>query len=81
MFRVQHDQGHGEWVDAVREDLNEGNNEGLDQVAEFDSMAAAVQFVDDMRGMMHMGGDDVRFRVREVDTRPERLGVRVTRAW
>ncbi|HMF92653.1 MAG TPA: hypothetical protein VKE96_00085 [Vicinamibacterales bacterium] len=61
-FLVQHFDGA--WIDCVREDLYDGENEAvLMQPAEFDSPEQAEVFIDEVCGLMHCGGDRDHFRI------------------
>ena len=46
------------WHDCVREDI-----ERPDLPAEFDTREEAAQFIENLRGLMHMGGGDTEFRI------------------
>ena len=55
----------GEWIGCVREDLlddYDGETAKLPP-AQFDTRERAEQFIDDLRGLMHIGGGDTQFRI------------------
>lgn len=60
-----------EWVNCVREDI-----EQMDTVAEFPTREECAQFIDNVRGLMHMGGGATHFRILRVG--PDGNGTPVT---
>lgn len=56
LFLVQVNDGG--WKDCVREDIDRA-----DLPAKFDSREEAAQFIENVRGLMHMGGSDTEFRI------------------
>lgn len=67
MLLVQH-QEDGEWFAGTREDLEDSEQFPCDATpARFYTLDEAVQYIATMRGLIHMGGQDVVFRVLDVD--------------
>lgn len=64
-YRVENN-GDGQWLTGVREDLYDGDNDiVLTQPAIFTTREDAERYISDMYGLMHMGGDGVEFRIVE----------------